>query len=471
MPYTLAIDQGTHASRALLFDARGHVVASRLLPVALSRPGPGRAEQDAGEILDSVRRAVAAVLDPLAITQRAAVRHCGLATQRSTVVAWAPTGAPLAPAIGWQDTRAADHIATLQAHAGAIRHLSGLPLSPHYGASKLRWLQDSVTGTSGLRLGPLAAFLLHNLTGNAHSAVDHGNAQRMQLLDIRRRDWSGTLLDWFGVQAEQLPACVPVIHDYGTLTGHDIPVTAVCGDQNAAWFGEGTSDHDCALVNMGSGAFVLAPQSGADGPASLLTSIAASRAHGCEYLIEGTVNGAGSALQWLRDNYPGELSDTLLDEWLRQVEAPPLFINAVGGLGSPWWQHRLLPGFVPERSDLTLAQRAVAVAESILFLVQYNLDQMPQVRELRRLRVSGGLSRSEPLCRKLANLSGLPVHRVQHEEASARGVAWLAAGCPAGWKQAGHAQLFTPQPDSALRDRYQRFIEQLHQRIEAAAHD
>lgn len=470
MQYTLAIDQGTHASRALLFDAQGQTVAGRLLPVALTRPKPGHAEQDAGEILASVRAAIAAVLDALPAAQRAAVQHCGLTTQRSTVLAWTPEGAPLSAALSWQDTRAAARTAALQPHADAIRRLSGLPLSAHYGAGKLRWLQESLGSRAGLRSGPLAAFLLDNLTSSEHCVVDHSNAQRMQLLDIRQRDWSDILLDWFGIRAEPLPACAPVTHDYGRLVGHDIPVTAVCGDQNAAWFGDGEPDDDCALVNMGSGAFVLAAQSGADGPAGLLTSIAASHAHGCEYLLEGTVNGAGSALQWLGAQYNVELSETLLADGLRQTEAPPLFINSIGGLGSPWWQHRLAPEFVPERSDWSVAVRAVAVAESILFLLQYNLEQMPQGAKLRRLRVSGGLSRIEPLCRKLANLTGLPVSRTRHEEASARGVAWLAAGRPAAWQQPDGAQLFMPQPDSGLRDRYHRFIEQLHQRIEALVH-
>jgi sugar (pentulose or hexulose) kinase len=94
MQYTLAIDQGTHASRALLFDAQGQTVAGRLLPVALTRPKPGHAEQDAGEILASVRAAIAAVLDALPAAQRAAVQHCGLTTQRSTVLAWTREGAP-----------------------------------------------------------------------------------------------------------------------------------------------------------------------------------------------------------------------------------------------------------------------------------------------------------------------------------------------------------------------------------------
>jgi glycerol kinase len=90
---------------------------------------------------------------------------------------------------------------------------------------------------------------------------------------------------------------------------------------------------------------------------------------------------------------------------------------------------------------------------------------------LRHLRVSGGLSRIAPLCQKLANLSGLPVTRSQQQEASARGIAWLAAGRPADWARTDDVQLFAPQPDSALAGRYGKFVEHLLRRIEAGNYD
>ena len=117
MTLTLAIDQGTHASRALLFDARGEPLADHLLPVALSRPLPGHAEQDASGILDTVRSVVQQVLQTLPPRQRSTVRSCGLSTQRSTVVAWNSAGTPLSPALSWQDTRTADRIAALRPRA------------------------------------------------------------------------------------------------------------------------------------------------------------------------------------------------------------------------------------------------------------------------------------------------------------------------------------------------------------------
>jgi glycerol kinase len=246
----------------------------------------------------------------------------------------------------------------------------------------------------------------------------------------------------------------------------------VCGDQNAAWFGAGQPDAASALVNIGSGAFILAAQPAHATCPSLLSTIAASDARSCDYLVEGTVNGAGNALQWLQQGYGSDLDPaTHLADWLLQVRTPPLFINTVGGLGSPWWRHDLAPRFYPDSSRHTLAERAVAVAESILFLLQANLELLQQQSPIRHLRVSGGLSRIAPLCQRLADLTGLPVTRFECDEASARGVAWLAAGRPSDWPVSGDTQLFQPQTASGLSARYRQFIEQLQLRLDTEPHE
>ncbi|MFQ5642496.1 MAG: FGGY family carbohydrate kinase [Thiogranum sp.] len=466
MDYILAIDQGTHASRALLLDQDGQVVARSLHPVSLARPRPGQVEQDAEQLLTATQAAVREVLQTLTGAQRGAVCACGISTQRSTVMSWQANGTALSAALSWQDTRGARQTGRLRNRAAAIRALSGLPLSAHYGASKLHWLYRLPDRPPGARLGPLAGFLLQRLTREHRYAVDHSNAQRMQLLDIHTLEWSPQLADWFNVPLDRLPPCHPVQHAYGTLAESGVPVTALCGDQNAAWFGSGRPDRNTALVNLGSGAFILAARAGAAAPAELLSSIAFSDQAHCEYLLEGTVNGAGSALQWLQSQWPDEDIRSGLPRWLEQVSDPPLFLNSVGGLGSPWWCQGPEPGFVPAHDTPDTARAAVAVTESILFLVRYNLEIMQQHQAITRLRVSGGLSQLDALCRKLANLTGLPLQRADDPEASARGIAWLAAGRPGNWRSPDNIQHFEPQPDSALADRYACFIEQLRARVD-----
>jgi glycerol kinase len=469
MDYILAIDQGTHASRAVIVDTSGHIVAQSLHPVSLARPRPGWVEQDARQITQSVRSAVQEVLRSLRTNQRTRVRACGICSQRSTVLAWRDNGSPVSAAINWQDTRGEPQLRTLQERAPAIHNISGLPLSAHYGASKLHWLYQLTGNDPEIRFGPLVSFLLKAITAEQRCAVDHANAQRMQLFDIHRLNWSRQLSDWFDVPIDRLPACLPVRHNYGTLADYGIPVTAVCGDQNAAWFGSGEPDPGTARINLGSGAFIMVAQTDNRSSPNFLSSIADSDQYGCRLLMEGTVNGAGNALQWLAAQTPVQDMQSRLSEWLEQIIDPPLFLNTVGGLGSPWWKQGLAPRFLDEGHRYSNAEQAVAVVESILFLAKYNLEQMPKQQAILRLAVSGGLSRITPLCQKLANLNGVPVARSEDPEASARGTAWLAADRPQNWYQTGRIQLFEPMTDTGLRARYSRFVEQLQKYIEACS--
>jgi len=471
MDYVLAVDQGTHASRAVVFDAQGRIAARQLCPIDLVRPQPDRAEQDAEQIADSVEQAIGATLQQLGTRRRNAVRCCGIATQRSTVLAWQREGAPASAAINWQDTRGAPQLTALRGRAGMIRRISGLPLSAHYGATKLHWLHQLTGNDPDIHLGPLSSFLLERLTQEAVFATDHSNAQRMQLFDIQALTWSPTLSDWFDVPLDRLPACQPVKAMYGSLRDGAIPVTALAGDQNAAWFACGAPDPDVALVNLGSGAFVLAAQPAEVDVPELLSSIVYSDGQACSYVAEGTVNGAGNALQWLEKRWHIGHPEARLAAWLEQVQHPPLFMNSVGGLGSPWWREGLQPAFSDGDTAYSDAERAAAVAESIVFLLQHNLERIGTQQTVRRLRISGGLSRVAPLCQKLANLSQCPIARADDREATARGIAWLAAGRPEDWQPPAEEQLFQPAPDPALRSRYERFTEALREFMERGSRD
>ncbi|MCZ7570824.1 MAG: FGGY family carbohydrate kinase [Ardenticatenaceae bacterium] len=61
-PLILVIDQGTHATRALVFDEDGRVRAEAFCEIALRGSGTALVEQDATEIVASVRAVVQKVL-------------------------------------------------------------------------------------------------------------------------------------------------------------------------------------------------------------------------------------------------------------------------------------------------------------------------------------------------------------------------------------------------------------------------
>jgi glycerol kinase len=481
-PLYLALDQGGHASRALVFDARGVAQARSLREVQVHHPQPDWVEQDPEELVVSLREATREVLRELG-ARAVQIVSAGLATQRSSIVCWdRATGQALSPVISWQDRRAHAWLARFAPHAEAIHATTGLMLSAHYGASKLRWCLDHLPAvaqaeTEGrLAFGPLASFLIFRLTEERTLAADPANAARTLLWNIKTLDWDEGLLHLFDIPATALPSCVPTRHDFGHLAadGQRIPLVLVNGDQSAALFAYGAPRTNCAYLNLGTGAFVQRTSGNYPGhQPRLLTGIVLQDGDQKIYVLEGTVNGAGAALQWVEEDLGFEDLEQELPAWLAQNNAePPLFLNGISGLGAPYWIADFKSRFSAEAEPW---QMAVAVAESIVFLLQANLDlfqKLPTAMDggsaenagavfppspLEQIIASGGLTWYEGLCQRISDLSGLPLYRPAEYEATARGTAWLLAGKPEVWPESELGMWFRPRANPALRARYERW--------------
>ncbi|HHM05266.1 MAG TPA: hypothetical protein ENJ19_05930 [Gammaproteobacteria bacterium] len=456
----LALDQGGHASRALVFSERGEIVAAAKRPLATHRLNDGRVEHDPEEIIASCRD----VLEEVAVAPP--VTTAGLATQRSSIVCWdRSSGAALSPVISWQDCR--NH-QWLQGCAGGHTHFihqhTGLFLSPHYGAGKLRWCWDHLPEVrqahteNRLAWGPLASFILYRLSREHSHCIDPANAARTLLWNPRRRDWDAGLLALFGLPPQPLPQCVPNRHAFGhlDLNGHPVPITLLTGDQNAALFAFGRPRPETVYINLGTGAFLQRPMEEWRVVEGLLSGLAYADDGFALYTLEGTVNGAGSALSWLAgEEGIGDTEATAqLDAWLAATPAPPLFLNGIGGLGTPFLQPRFPSRFTAHADR---PRRFTALVESIVFLIQANLEAMAKAlpNPPRQLVLSGGLSQSAGLCQRLADLSGLPLSRATVAEATAAGLARLltthAGRCR--WREMT-GDTFTPNTNAALKQRY-----------------
>jgi glycerol kinase len=365
----------------------------------------------------------------------------GLAVQRSSIVCWdRESGTALSPVLSWRDRRHAEWLAGLELDPHRIQELTGLVISPHYGASKLRWCLDHLPAVAAaardgrLCLGPLASFLAFRLLEQRPCIADPANAARTLLYDLSTGDWSDELLDGFGLPRESLPRVVPARDALGTLRQGALraELQVLAGDQPAALFAWGEPGPDTLFVNIGTGAFVqrVVVETASVDP-RLLRSIAWAEPGREVRVVEGTVNGAGAALQWLARRRGVPLDELLAGapRWLDESCKPPLFINGVGGLAAPFWRPDCPVQFTAETG---IEQEAVAVIESIVFLLQANIEAMlgGAAEAPRRILATGGLARLDGLCRRLASLSGLPVVRPGECEATAMGLARLL-GAPA----------------------------------------
>ena len=460
--YYLALDQGGHASRAVAFDREGRRLAQAMIEVATQRPAADRYEQVPDAVVESLERSA------LLVTRKLKGKTClgaGLSTQRSSIACWdRETGRALCPVISWRDTRNAAALAELNLDERWLHDITGLRPSAHYGASKLRWCLDNIPAvrnaleTDRLAWGPLASFLIFRLTRENTLAADPVNASRTLLWEPARRCWSDELGRLFGVPIASLPPSMPEDTHFGYLNAcPDIPLLRCTGDQAAAIHGHGMPSSGDVIVNAGTGAFVLQPACWPNASRGVLTSVVAGNESGLSFALEGTVNGAGSALK-------SEAGRLAIDDWQSALETPdrdlsaiPAFMNGHSGLGSPWWMPDFEPRYVGDSGSV---ERLIAVLESIVFMLQTNLEAFAgHAPTPERVIASGGVSKGDGFCRKLANLSGLPVIRHRISEATSQGLAWLLADLDSPWPPQKQAELFEPEISNVLRDRYERWKE------------
>ncbi len=459
-PLYLSLDQGGHASRAVVFNARGErmVAASRAVKTTVQGE---RVELDGNEVVDSLRLAASDAVAQLGERARY-LASAGLATQRANIICWRPSsGEPLSPVLSWRDRRAAGVVAALDPQP--LQRKTGLFPSAHYGASKLAWCLQHLPAVrearqeGDLMLGPMASFVASRLSGSA-ALADPVNASRTLLWDLRRRDWDPSLCELFGVDASLLPPCVDSDHGFGELLlgQRRVPLSIVTGDLAAAAFADGMPDERSAYLTLGTGAFIQRMVAAPAAHPRLLDGVlwSSSRAH--HMSLEGTVNGAGCAIGWLAAQQ-GVAEEVILERlagWMAEVSEPPLFLNAVSGIGSPFWCTDEISCF---DHHATLPGQAVAVVESILFLLYLNLREMERVLPAtRQIVVNGGLASLDALCQRLADLSGLSVARSEEREGTARGLAFLQCRAEGDWAQ--RHTLFRPHENSSLYVRYEKWL-------------
>jgi glycerol kinase len=469
-PLILVLDAGTTSTRALVFDANGTVIASAAHSITQHYPASGRVEQDAEEIWRLTRDAAARAIDAAGGPHR--IAGIGIANQRETILFWdRTTGAPLAPAIVWQDRRTAALCRRLidAGEEPGVQARTGLLLDPYFSATKIAWAMANwpAVAEAGERLaiGTVESWLVWQLTGGAH-VTDATNASRTLLMGLGSGAWDDGLIDLFGVPRRALPTIIDSAGRCGEtrLFGPPIPICGLAGDQQAAAIGQACLSPGETKATFGTGAFILT-HSGATPPVSrhrLLSTVAWQLDGRRTYALEGSIFVAGSLIQWLRDQMG--LIEASAETAGLAASVPDTggvyCVPALSGLGAPWW-----------RPEARGAMTGLSFATGRAHLVRAALEAMAyQAHDLKRafaadhadwatIRIDGGMASNDWMAQDLADILAVPVERPDMVETTALGAAMLAAvgagihpDLPGATKaMRGVGRSFAPELDEARR--------------------
>ena len=142
--------------------------------------------------------------------------------------------------------------------------------------------------------------------GRTH-ATDATNASSTLLFDIHRQCWDEELLELFDIPQSLLPEVRDSAADYGvtdrTVTGVEIPIAGVAGDQQAATIGQACFEPGMIKSTYGTGCFAVlnTGDRAVNSNHKLLTTVAYRIGGKVNYALEGSIFVAGAAVQWLRD--------------------------------------------------------------------------------------------------------------------------------------------------------------------------
>jgi glycerol kinase len=423
---TLAIDQGTSGTKAIVLSPNGRELASATSPIPVEYGPAGQVEVRPSAVWNSVLQAGREAVSRSGTT----ITSVGLANQGETVLVWDPrSGEPLSPALVWQDRRAHSVCERLAGSADWLRELTGLPLNEYFAAPKMAWLREQ--GYQGGVVTMIDSWLLHRLTGEF--VTDAATASRSLLTDLSTGDWATPAWETFGLTDERRPQILDCAADYGVTDafGGSVSVTAAAVDQQAALFGQGCFDAGSAKCTYGTGAFLLM-NAGSTLPQSthgLVSCIAWTLAGRRTYCLDGQVFTAGSATEWLTTI--GVIDQSAdLDRVAATVSdrGGLTFIPALAGLAAPWWSS----GSRGQLSGLGLDTQRGHIVQAMLEGIAAQVTCLVHAAEqdvgrpLAELKVDGGLTRSRALMQIQADLLQRPIQVFHSPDATALGVGALA---------------------------------------------
>ena len=451
MKYIVALDQGTTSSRAVVFDAKGRMVAAHNIEFAQIYPHPGWVEHRPQDILDSQITSLKLAVAQAGI-DAADIEAVGITNQRETTLLWdRKTGEPLCNAIVWQCRRTAPLVERLKQDGlgNILRDRTGLVPDAYFSGTKLQWMLDGIpdarerAAKGELCFGTVDSFLAWQLTGGHAHVTDATNASRTMLYNIHTQRWDDDLLRAMDIPAPLLPevtdsSCVVGMLDKAIL-GREIPLAAMAGDQHAALFGQGCFDAGMCKNTYGTGCFVLmnTGASPVHSTHNLITTIAWRMDGKPVYALEGSVFVGGAVVQWLRDEL-GLVKSAAQSEQVA-LEVPDnggvYFVPAFTGLGAPHWDMYSRGTLVGLTRGANRAHIVRAALESIAYQSVDVIRAMESDAgiETVMLRVDGGASANNFLMQFQADILNAEVVRPTVIETTAMGAAMLAGRAVGLW--------------------------------------
>lgn len=264
-PVVVAYDVGTSGVKAVVVDAAGRVLGSRVRTYGLDTPRPGWVEQDVETMLAELGRASRDVLGAVGIAPRE-VAGVGLTAQMFSVVPVDGVGRPLRPMVSWLDERAAGQAAELERRIAADRQYATFDalITAKDIVPRIHWLRNEEPGLDDRVAWYLDCkeTIIARLTGAI--AIDPSGASAFRLTDPASGTWDAERCAAADVPIARLAPIHAATAIVGRLTAEasaltglpaGTPVVAGAGDVPASQIGAGALASGDTHLSLGTAVY------------------------------------------------------------------------------------------------------------------------------------------------------------------------------------------------------------------------
>jgi xylulokinase len=447
--YLLGIDIGTTATKVIVIDLQGHIVASVERPSTLLSLHPGWAEEDANTWWDNVCAGIPECLRAagLAASDIAAVGTSGMVP---TIVLLDKNDRVLRNSIQQNDARALDEIGYLRGATDAvdILHRTGSAITQQTIGTKILWLRhhEPKVLEQAVHMMGSYEFIAHRLTGTYF--VERNWALESGYFDLHKEDWDDDLLKLSTIDRGLLgsvfwPADVigKVTAEASASTGllAGTPVVAGSADHIASSFSAGLKHDGDLLVKLGGAGDIMI---------SLDQLLVDDRLfldyHDIpgKFIVNGCMASSGSLIKWFRTEFAPQETYEELDAAASRI-APgseglillPYFLGEKTPIQDPWARG----AFIGLTLSHTRAHVYRAILEGISFGFLHHLQVLAE-HDLKPTyaRCANGGARSTLWKQITADVLGIRLEQVANHPGSSLGAAFCAGmgvGAFQKWEQ------------------------------------
>jgi xylulokinase len=473
MSYLLGIDVATSATKALLVDEAGEVVAQASTEYSFETPRPLWSEQNPELWWNGAVQSIRQVLSDTNIAGKA-VQGIGLTGQMHGLVALDEAGNVLRPAILWNDQRTGQQCDEIRRRLGKDKliQLTGNNALAGFTAPKILWMRthepDLYDSISHILLPK--DYLRYRLTGTY--ATDTAGAAGTLLVDLEERAWSEEVISALEIPRAWLPEMFEgpevtgrISENAADVTGLSAgtPVVAGGGDQSAQAVGVGAVSEGTVALTLGTSGVVFAPTTSPviepDGRLHAFCHAVPNQWH-----LMGVMLSAAGSLRWYRDLFAPEVAYSELLEPAAEISPGAdglLFLPYLTGERTPHPDPLARGAFVGMTVRHTRAHMTRAVLEGVAFGLRDNFELIQEMGlPIDEIRLSGGGAQSSIWQQILADIFSTRLVTVNTTEGASYGAALLAGVGAKIWPDVETACSATItltdqiSPQSSIDDRY-----------------